>query len=176
MRLCAVLGVEGLWFDKINIYGFKWTPGASCAYFGDFLEMGLCWGHPITRPHMGARNMAPDLIYQMPVDVIQSLSCVWLFAIPWTTACQASLSFTISELAQIHVHWVSDAIQLSHPLLPPSPALNLSQHQGLFPLHQVAKLLELQLQHESCQWIFRIDWFDLLAIQGTLKCLVCAIN
>ena len=60
-----------------------------------------------------------------------------------------------------------DAIQPSHPLLPPSPpALNLSQHQGLFQwvssLHQVAKVLERQLQHESFQWIFRLyfpkDW------------------
>ena len=54
------------------------------------------------------------------------------------------------EFAQTHVHWVSDAIQPSHPLLPPLPlALNLSQHQGLFQWascsHQVAKVLELQL-------------------------------
>ena len=54
------------------------------------------------------------------------------------------------ELAQTHVHWVGVAIQPSHPLLSPSPpAFNLSQHQGLFQwvssLHQVAKVLELQL-------------------------------
>ena len=60
----------------------------------------------------------------------------------------------LPELAQTHVHRVSDAIQPSHPLLPPSPpALNLSEHQGLFqrvrPLHQVAKVLELQFQHQS---------------------------
>ena len=58
--------------------------------------------------------------------------------------------------------WVSDAIQPSHPLSSPSPpALNLSQHQGLFQwvssLHQVAKVLEFQLQHQSFQWIFRTD-------------------
>ena len=57
----------------------------------------------------------------------------------------------LPELAQTHVHWVGDAIQPSHPLLSPSPpALNLSQHQGLFQCisssHQVAKLLEFQLQ------------------------------
>ena len=55
------------------------------------------------------------------------------------------------ELAQTLVHWVSDAIQLCHPLSSPSPAFNLSQHQGLFQwvssLHQVAKVLELQLHH-----------------------------
>ena len=68
------------------------------------------------------------------------------------------------ELAQTHVHWVSDAIQPSHPLSSPSPpAFNLSQHQGLFQwvssLDQMAKVLELQLQHQSFQWIFRIDWY-----------------
>ena len=60
------------------------------------------------------------------------------------------------ELAQTHVHRVGGAIQPSHPLLSPSPpAFNLSQHQGLFQgvssSHQVAKVLELQLQHQSFQ-------------------------
>ena len=68
------------------------------------------------------------------------------------------------KLAQTHVHWVSDAIQPSHPLSSPSPpAFNLSQHQGLFQWvgssHQVAKLLELQHQHQSFQRIFRADFF-----------------
>ena len=61
------------------------------------------------------------------------------------------------ELAQTHVHWVGDAIQ-------PSPhAFNLSQHQGLFKWigssHKVAKALELQLHHQSFQWIFRVHFF-----------------
>ena len=65
-------------------------------------------------------------------------------------------------LAQTHVRWVSDAIQPSHPLSSPSPpAFNLSQHQGLYKwvssLHQVARVLEIQLQHQSLQWIFRTD-------------------
>ena len=81
---------------------------------------------------------------------------------------------------QTHVHWVGDAIQPSHPLSFPSPpALNPSQHQGLFKWvsssHQVAKVLEFQLQHQSLQWTprtsFRMDWLDLLAVQGTLKSL-----
>ena len=67
------------------------------------------------------------------------------------------------ELAQTHVHRVSDAIQPSHPLSSPSPAFNLSQHQGLFQWvsssHEVAKALEFQLQHQSFQWIFRTDFF-----------------
>ena len=68
----------------------------------------------------------------------------------------------LPEFAQTHVHWVSDAIQPSHPLSSPSPAFSLSQHQGLFQWvsfsHQVAKGLELQLQHQSFQWIFRTDF------------------
>ena len=66
------------------------------------------------------------------------------------------------ESTQTYVHWVSDAIQLSHPLSsPPPPALNLSQHQGLFQRvsssHQVARVLEFQLQHQSFQWTPRTD-------------------
>ena len=67
------------------------------------------------------------------------------------------------EFAQTHVHWVGDAIQPSHPLFPPSsPAPSLSQHQGLFQwvssYHQVAKVLEHQLQHQFFQWIIRVDF------------------
>ena len=64
------------------------------------------------------------------------------------------------EPTQTHVHWVGDAIQPFHPLLSPSPpALNLSQHRGLFKwvssLHQVAKVLKFQFQHQSFQWTAR---------------------
>ena len=66
------------------------------------------------------------------------------------------------ELTQTHVHWVGDAIQPSQPPSSPSPpALNLSQHQGLFQWvsssHEVAKVLEFQLQHQSFQWTLRTD-------------------
>ena len=68
----------------------------------------------------------------------------------------------LQESTQNHVHCVSDAMQPSHPLSSPSPpALNLSQHQGLFKwvssLHQVAEVLEFQLQHQSFQWTPRTD-------------------
>ena len=82
-------------------------------------------------------------------------SCLTL-ATPWTAARQASLSITNSRNS-----CPSDqSIQPSHPLLSPSPpALNPSLHQGLFKwvssLHQVAKILELQLQHHSFQWTLR---------------------
>ena len=84
------------------------------------------------------------------------------------------------ESTQTHVQRAGDAIQPSHPLSSPSPpALNLSHHQGLFKWvsssYQVAKGLEFQLQHQSFQnehpglISFRMDWVDLLAVQGTLK-------
>ena len=67
----------------------------------------------------------------------------------------------LPEFTQIHVHCVGDAIQPSHPLTS-TPAFNLSQLQGLFlwvgSLHQVVKVLEFQLQHQSFQWIFRTDF------------------
>ena len=86
------------------------------------------------------------------------------------------------EFAQIHVHWVGDATQPSH-LLSPSfpPALNLYQHQGLSQwvssLHHVAKVLEFRFSispsNEYSGLIsFRIDLFDLLAVQGTFKSLL----
>ena len=97
---------------------------------------------------------------------VQSLSSVWLFATPRTAACQASLVYhQLPEFTQTHVLRVGDAIQPSHPLLSPSPpAFNLSQHQGLFKWdissHQVTKVLEFLLQHQSFQWIFRTDFLE----------------
>ena len=68
----------------------------------------------------------------------------------------------LPDFTQTHVHWVSDAIQLSHPLFSPSPpAPNPSQHQSLFQWvnssHEVAKVLEFQLQHHSFQINPRAD-------------------
>ena len=92
-----------------------------------------------------------------------TLSCPTL----WDPMDCSTLGFPvhhqIPELTQTHVHRVSDAIQPSHPLPPPSPpAFNLSQHQGLFKWvsssYQVVKVVELQLQHQSFQRIFRTDF------------------
>ena len=108
------------------------------------------------------------------------LSCVWLFVTPWTAACQAFLSFTIGLFAETHVHWVSDAIQSSHPLQPPSPpALNLLSigffSNELAPSIRWPKYWSFSISpsNEYSGLIsFRIDWFDLLAVQGTLKSLL----
>ena len=93
---------------------------------------------------------------------VQSLSHVRLFANPWITACQAFLSITNSRSLLKLVHWVGDDIQPSHPLSSPSPpAPNPSQRQRLFQWvnssHEVTKVLEFQLQHQSFQWTPRTD-------------------
>ena len=108
------------------------------------------------------------------VVVIQSLSHVWLcdcmdYSMPGSS---------VLEFAQIHIHWVGDAIQPPHPLLPPSSfAFNPSQHWEFFPVNWPsasgsqsigasvsATVLSMNIQLIS----FRIAWFDLLAVQGTL--------
>ena len=89
--------------------------------------------------------------------------------------------YYVLELIQIHVHWVGDAIQPSHPLSPPSPTFSLSQPQGLFQwvsyLHQWPKYwsfsFSISPSNEYSGFIsFRIDCFDFLAVQGTLRSLL----
>ena len=114
--------------------------------------------------------------------VVQLLSCVWPSAILWTAACQPSQSFTISwsllKLMSMELMMPSNHLVLYWPT--PSHTLSLSQDQGLFQwvgsLHQVAKVLEFSFcispSNEYSMLIsFRIDWFDLLAVQRTLKSL-----
>ena len=122
---------------------------------GNLLQYS-CLGNPMDR---GA--------WQATVSVQLSRSVMS----PWIALCDLMDHSTpgfpvhhqLPELSQTHVHWVSVAIQPSHPLFSPLlPAFNLSQHQGLFQWvsssHQVAKVLEFQLQHQSFQWIFRTDF------------------
>ena len=91
-------------------------------------------------------------------------SSAYLRLLIFLPAILIPLSFHyLLEFAQTHVHAVSDTIQPSDSLSSPSPpALSLSQHQGLFQWvsssHQVAKVLDFQLQHQSFQWIFRVDF------------------
>ena len=102
-------------------------------------------------------------IYNIVAVVVQTLSHVHLFVTPLTAAHQLSLSITIflSLLKLMSIESMMPSIHLI--LSSPFPlALDLSQHQGLFQWvnssHQVAKILELQLQHQSFQWIFRVDF------------------
>ena len=95
--------------------------------------------------------------------VVQLSSHVHLFVTPWTAACQGfPLCHYLPEHAQTHVHWVSDTIQPSHPLLTPSPPdLSLSQHQGLFQWvsssNQVVKVLQASTSVLPIQ-----GWFPLI--------------
>ena len=115
-------------------------------------------------------------------ESVQSLSRLWLFATPWTTAHQPSLSITNSR-SLLKLMSIQSVMLSSHLILClfSSPAFSLSQHQGLYrwvsSSHQVAKVLEFQLQRQSFQWIFRTDRLqdglvDVLAVQGTLKSLL----
>ena len=111
---------------------------------------------------------------------VQSLTRVPLLVTPWTADLPVHHQFP--ESTQMHVHWVGDAIQSSHPLSSPSPpALNLSEHQGLLKWvsssHHVAKGFSFSFNispsnEHSGLMSFRMDWLDLLAVQGTLKSLL----
>ena len=96
-------------------------------------------------------------------SLVQLLSCVQLFATPWTAAHQASLSINNSQ-SLLKLMSIESVMPYNHLILssPSPPAFRLSQHQGLFQgvssSHQVDKVLELQLQHQSFQCIFRTDF------------------
>ena len=105
------------------------------------------------------------IVFKLPTYSVQfslvAQSCPTLCNLMGCSTPGLPVHHQLPEFTQTHVHWVSDAIQPSHPLLSPSPpTFSLSQHQGLFQWvsssHQVAEVFEFQLQHQSFQWIFRI--------------------
>ena len=94
---------------------------------------------------------------------VQSVSRVQLFSSPWTAACQASLSITNSwsllKLMSIKSVMPSNHLILCHPLLLlPSIFPSIRIFSWVSSSHQVAKVLEFQLQHQSFQWMFRTDF------------------
>ena len=107
--------------------------------------------------------------------VVQLLTCVQLFGTLWTAVQQASLSFTVSQsllkLMSLESMLPSNQLILFHPLLL-MPSIFPSIKVFFNELALCIKGLELQLLHQSFQWTFRVDWFDLLGVQGTLKCLL----
>ena len=116
--------------------------------------------HYVKEPgyRIGKDCISAILIAPAPcISSVQSPCHIQPFATPWTCMPGLPVHHQLPESTQTHDHRVGDAIQTSHPLsLPSPPALNLSQHQGLFKwvssLHQVAKMLEIQLQYQSFQW------------------------
>ena len=107
--------------------------------------------------------------------IVQSFSCVWVFESLWTAAHQASLSFNIS-LNLLEIMSIESVMPFNHLLLCCSllPS-TFSSTRGFSNESTLCKVLELQLQPQSFPWIFRVDflvWFDLLAVQGTLKSLL----
>ena len=120
------------------------------------------------------------------ISSIQLLSHVWLFATPWTATHQASLSITPGlpvhhqplELAQTHIHRVGDAIQPSHPLSSPLllpsifPSIKVFSNESvlhvMWPKYWNVSFSINPSNGYSGRISFRIDWFDLLAVQGTL--------
>ena len=132
-----------------------------CLSFDCYLEFNhltvhICWSHflPVVRPQSALILLQFNSVPQLCVTLCDSMDC---------STSGFPIHRQLPELAQTHVHRVSDAIQPSRLLLSPSlPAFNLAQHQGLFQRvtssHEVTKVLEFQLQHQSLQRIFRTDF------------------
>ena len=136
-------------------------------------EMVYCWTESINR----SRKQS-----WVTFSSVQLLSCVQLFATPWTAALQASLSITNSRACSNSCPSGGDAVQPSHLLSSPSPpAFNLSQHQDLsnesvfhirWPKYWSFSFSISPSNEYSGLFSFRIDWFDLLAVQETFKSLL----
>ena len=118
------------------------------------------------RPHLYPSKDLPKLVSGTYCVNLQfssvTQSCLTLCN-PMDCSTPGLVHHQLLEFTQIDVHWVGDAIQPSHPLSSPSPlTFNLSQLQDLFQWvsssHQVAKVLEFQLQHQSFQWTVRTDF------------------
>ena len=126
-------------------------------------------------------RMSSDILSpELKFSSVQSLSCVWLFATPWTAAHQASLSITNSwsllRLMSIESVMPSNHLILCHPLLlPPSifPNIRVFSNESVlhirWPKYWSFSFSIISSNEDSGLISFRIDWFDLLAVQGTLK-------
>ena len=112
---------------------------------------------------MGAERVGYDWATELSMCCVQSAKLWPILCNPVNCSMPGfpTLHY-LPEFAQTHVHWVCDAMQSSQSLQPTSFAFNLSQPQGHLQgvsySHQVAKVLELQLLHQSFQWIFRTDF------------------
>ena len=141
---------------KAGDWDIRWTPGWWRSPGEGKLQLTSA---SLPGESHGQRN----LVGSGPVQfILVAQSCLTLCDPMDCTMPGFPVHHQLPEPTQTHVHWVGDAIQPSHSLSPPSPAFNLSQNLGLFQwvgsLHQAAKVLEFQLQYQSFQWIFKIDF------------------
>jgi len=125
---------------------------ASCLHFYHTHIHTHTHTHTHTITHISKELWYICIVWKQIFVVVQWLGHVQVFETPWTAAHQASLSFSLPEFAQIYVLWINDVIWPFHALLSPF-ACSLSQHQGLFQW-----VGSLQLQNQSIQWIFRVDF------------------
>ena len=146
------------WTTAYMVKGTVWSGlfrhFNGCLTVGSFKEKNL-----ISTIYFSKKTLAEHTVSHSINVVVQLLSCVWLFGIPWTAACQASLSFTVSWslliLMSIEAVMLSNHLILCHPLLL-LPSLFPSIR--IFSNDQVVKVLELHLQHQFFYWIFRTDF------------------
>ena len=128
--------------------------------------------------HLEGKGHISSMFYQSVSSVAQF--CLTLCNPMDCSTPGLPIHHQLPEFTQTHVHWVGDAIQPSHPLSDPSPpAFNLSQHQGIFSSESVLCIrwpkywsfsFNISPSDEYSGLIsFRMDWLDLLAVQGTLK-------
>jgi len=156
--------------QNVNEFRFQTPKSALRGYMNEQKDLTAIVALSILR-HLcrDKRSTVVNTLTKMRIKMwfcsVQLLSCVRLCNPMDCGTPGLPVHHQLLELAQTHVHWIGDAIQPSQPLSPPSPpTFNLSQHQGLFQWvnssHQVAKVLEFQLQHQSFQWIFRIRFLQ----------------
>ena len=170
--IAGVHSLENLKTGQGNGMRLEKQTVLSAAWFSQILGSWIFYMVDEVSHLIGKRSVQFSSVAQLCLTLCNPMDC----STPGLPVHHQHLEFT-----QTHVHWVSDAIQPFHPLSSPSPpALNPSQHQGLFKWvsssHQVDKVLEFQLQHQSFQEYsglisFRLGWLNFLEVQGTLKSL-----
>ena len=138
------------------------TPTSLVGRFWRFTEWRKSYETAEIQREQGQSETRSEPLSSLNFTSVQSLSRVWLCNPMNCSTPGLPVHHKLPEFTQTHVHQVSDTIQPSHPLSSPSPpAPNPSQHQGLFQWanssHEVAKVLEFQLQHQSFQWTPRTD-------------------
>ena len=172
LELRKVMEAEWSLFPVVKNCGHRkdLCPGAPQSPAGfhhlqSFTSTSFSWWHLSLSEHKLSIHLLTHLSsfsFPQTFSSVQSLSRVQLCDYMNHSMPDFPVHHQLPEFTQTHAHWVSDAIQPSHPLSSPPPlALNLSQHQGLFQWvnfsHEVAKVLEFQLQHQSFQWTPRTD-------------------